>query len=147
MPALIEKAAEAGGFYRVQNGRRQHLAIGNGYLDVPHENDVLLLFDIKLSRKPLAENGSASLWDVDDGVVCLEVHTKMNTIDLDVFAMLRKALETVQSGYRSLVIYNEGQHFSAGVNLGLALFTANVAAWPFHCDIGLFAHIRAGLGH
>ncbi len=130
VPALIEKAAEAGGFYRVQNGRRQHLAIGNGYLDVPHENGVLLLSDIKLARKPLAENGSASLWDVGDGVVCLEVHTKMNTIDPNVFAMLRKALETVQSGYKSLVIYNEGQHFSAGVNLGLALFTANVAAWP-----------------
>ncbi len=54
----------------------------------------------------------------------------MNTIDLNVFAMIRKAIETVKSGYRSQVIYNEGQHFSAGVNLGLALFAANVAAWP-----------------
>ncbi|MCH7778672.1 MAG: enoyl-CoA hydratase/isomerase family protein, partial [Gemmatimonadetes bacterium] len=33
------------------------------------------------------------------------------------------------------VIYNEGQHFSAGVNLGLALFAANVAAWPMIEDL------------
>jgi 3-hydroxyacyl-CoA dehydrogenase len=54
----------------------------------------------------------------------------LNTINPDVFAMIHKALETVQGGYKSLVIYNEGQHFSAGVNLGIALFAANVAAWP-----------------
>ena len=130
VPALLEKASEAGAFYRVQDGRLQHLSISSGYVDIPHEDGVLLLSDIKLAQKPLAENGSASLWDVGDGVVCLEVHTKMNTIDPDVFAMIRKALETVQSGYKSLVIYNEGQHFSAGVNLGIALFAANVAAWP-----------------
>ncbi|MFQ5809686.1 MAG: enoyl-CoA hydratase-related protein, partial [Armatimonadota bacterium] len=129
VPALLQKAAEAGGFYRMREGRLQHLTPGSGYLDVPHEGGVLLLSDIKLVRKPLAENGSASLWDVGDGVVCLEVHTKMNTIDPDVFGMIRKALETVRSSFKSLVIYNEGQHFSAGVNLGLAIFAANVAAW------------------
>jgi 3-hydroxyacyl-CoA dehydrogenase len=129
VPVLLAKAAEIGGFYRVKDGRLQNLTLGNGYADVPHQDGVLLLSEIKLARKPLAENGSASLWDIGDGVVCLEVHTKMNTIDPDVFSMIRKALEIVPSGYKSLVIYNEGQHFSAGVNLGLALFAANVAAW------------------
>jgi 3-hydroxyacyl-CoA dehydrogenase len=131
VPALLDKAASAGGFYRVQDGRPQQLTVGgSGYFDVPHEDGLLLLSSIKREKKPLSENGSASLWDVGDGVVCLEVHTKMNTIDPGVFAMIRKALEIVQSGYKAVVIYNEGQHFSAGVNLGLALFAANVAAWP-----------------
>ncbi|TAJ83116.1 3-hydroxyacyl-CoA dehydrogenase/enoyl-CoA hydratase family protein [bacterium] len=131
VPALLDKAASAGGFYRVQDGRPQQLTVGgSGYFDVPHEDGLLLLSSIKREKKPLSENSSASLWDVGDGVVCLEVHTKMNTIDPGVFAMIRKALGIVQSGYQALVIYNEGQHFSAGVNLGLALFAANVAAWP-----------------
>ena len=134
VPALLQKAAAAGGFYQVQDGRLQQIT-GSGYVEIPHGNGVLLLSDIKLSSKPLTRNGSASLWNIGDGVVCLEVHTKMNTIDLNVFAMIRKAIETVKSGYRSLVIYNEGQHFSAGVNLGLALFTANVAAWPMIEDL------------
>ena len=134
VPALLKKAAAAEGFYRVKDGHRQQIT-ANGYVDIPQEDGVLLLSDIKLTSKPLARNGSASLWDVGDGVVCLEVHTKMNTINPDVFAMIRKALETVQGGYKSLVIYNEGQHFSAGVNLGLALFAANVAAWPMMGDL------------
>lgn len=135
LPALLEKAANAGGFYRVHDGRLQHLTIGGGYLDAPHEEGILLLSDIKLMKAPLFENSSASLWDVGDGVVCLEVHTKMNTIDPGVFAMIRKALEIIQSGYKAMVIYSEGQHFSAGVNLGLALFAANVAAWPMIEDL------------
>ena len=31
--------------------------------------------------------------------------------------------------FKALVIYNEGQNFSVGANLGLALFAANIAAW------------------
>src|SRR3546814_3433237 len=63
-------------------------------------------------------------------LVCLEVHTKLNTIDPEVFKIIGKALEIVAKGYRALVVYNEGSHFSAGVNLGLAMFAANVGAWP-----------------
>ncbi|MFQ5930902.1 MAG: 3-hydroxyacyl-CoA dehydrogenase NAD-binding domain-containing protein [Nitrospiraceae bacterium] len=129
IPDLIEKACEAGGFYQVRAGRLQHVGVAGGYVDVPREHGVVLLSDVKLKKSALAENSSASLWDVGDGVVCLEVHTKMNTLDLGVFAMIRKALETVPNGYKALVIYNEAQHFSAGVNLGIALFSANVAAW------------------
>jgi 3-hydroxyacyl-CoA dehydrogenase len=134
VPPLLEKAAGTGGFYRVQDGCLQHFTAG-GYVDAPRKDGILLLSDIKLVKKPLAQNSSASLWDVGDGVVCLEVHTKMNTIDPGVFAMIGKALEIVQSGYKALVIYNEGQHFSAGVNLGLTLFAANVAAWPMIEDL------------
>jgi 3-hydroxyacyl-CoA dehydrogenase len=31
---------------------------------------------------------------------------------------------------KAMVIYNEGTNFSAGANLGLAVFAANIAAWP-----------------
>jgi 3-hydroxyacyl-CoA dehydrogenase len=129
VPALLEAAAAAEGFYRVEDGRLQHLALAGGYAEVVREDGVLLLEDVKRAAAPLAKNGSASLWDLGDGVVCFEIHTKMNSIDPDVLAMVEKALALVPRGHRALVVYNEGDHFSAGVNLGLALFTANLAAW------------------
>ncbi len=130
VPPLLAAAAAAGGLYRVEGGRQQFLSVAGGFADLPCEEGVLLLSDLRLVAEPLARNGSASLWDLGDGVVCLEVHTKMNTIDPDVFAILGKALDIVPKEHKALVIYNEGEHFSAGVNLGLALFAANVAAWP-----------------
>src|SRR3546814_15566637 len=59
----------------------------------------------------------------------------MNTRDPEVFKIIGKALEIVPKQFKALVVYNEGTHFSAGVNLGLAMFAANVGAWPIIDDI------------
>ena len=130
VPPLLQKAADAEGFYRVKDGRLQYLTADGGYANVERAEGVLLLSDVKLKGAPLAKSGSASLWDIGDGVVCLEVHTKMNTMDPEVFKIMTKALEIVPKGFKALVVYNEGSHFSAGANLGLAMFAANVGAWP-----------------
>ena len=129
VPPLVESAAGAEGFYRVHDGCLQYLALDGGYADVVRADGVLLLEDVKRAGQVLAKNGSASLWDLGDGVLCLEVHTKMNAIDPDVLEMFGKAIKLVPKAHKALVVYNEGSHFSAGVNLGLALFTANVGAW------------------
>ena len=36
---------------------------------------------------------------------------------------------------KALVVHNEGDNFSVGVNLGLALFAANIALWPMIEDL------------
>jgi len=135
VPPLLEKAAAAEGFYRVKGGRLQALTVKGDYADVQRGEGVLLLSDVKLKSDPLVKNGSASLWDIGDGVVCLEVHTKMNTMDPEVFKIMAKAVEIVPKNHKALVVYNEGSHFSAGANLGLAMFAANVGAWPMIEDM------------
>ncbi len=129
VPALLEKLG-AGTFYRVEAGTLQHVTTAGSYADVKRADGVLLLEDIKRKSKPVARNGAASLWDIGDGVLCFEVHTKMNAIDAEVVSMLEKSLDTVPKGYKALVIYNEGTNFSVGANIGLALFAANVGVWP-----------------
>ena len=128
VPALLQTAAQRS-FHRVEKGRLQYLNVDGDYRDVPRTPGVLLLADIKRSSEPLAKSGSASLWDIGDGVVCLEFHTKMNALDPDILAMIHQAIELIPGRYQALVIYNEASNFSAGANLGLLLFAANMAAW------------------
>ena len=117
-------------FYRVQDGRLQAFAPDGEYHTIERPEGVLLLEDIKRAGKPLARNGSASLWDIGDGVACLEFHSKSNSLDPDTMAMLGRAVAMgSKGGFRALVIHNEGKNFSVGANLGLALFAANIAAW------------------
>ncbi len=80
-------------------------------------------------RQRLAGNDSASVWDTGVGVACLELHSPASAIDLDMLAMIARAAEIAASGYRGLVITNEGPHFSVGANLAYVLGLANVAAW------------------
>jgi 3-hydroxyacyl-CoA dehydrogenase len=89
-----------------------------------------MLSDIKLTSKPLLKNGSAALWDIGDGAVCFEFTSKMNALDPDILDLLGKSIALTAKGYKAMVIYNEGSNFSVGANIGLAMFAANIAAWP-----------------
>ena len=130
VPPLLRAAADGDGFYRVADGRADHLAGSGRYTPLSRPEGVLLLSDIKQTTKPLAKNASASLWDIGDGVACLEFHSKMNALDTEIMALVGQSVEIVGGGMTALVIHNEGSNFSVGMNLGLALFVVNVGAWP-----------------
>ncbi|MHA1536817.1 MAG: 3-hydroxyacyl-CoA dehydrogenase NAD-binding domain-containing protein [Alphaproteobacteria bacterium] len=129
VPALLRKLGD-GTFYRETGGKREYFGTDGKYHEVRRADGVLSLEDIKRATKRIAGNGSASLWDIGDSVLCLEFHTKMNAIDAGVLEMVAKAIGIVEKDYKALVIYNEGVNFSVGANIGLPLFAANVGAWP-----------------
>ena len=128
VPELL-KLASGRTFYRVEGGKRQYLGLDGGYHDIVRPDGVLLLEDVKLAGKPLLKNSSAALWDLGDGVVCLEFTGKMNALDGEVMKLIGQAIGLVAKEHKALVVYNEGTHFSAGANLGLALFAFNIAAF------------------
>ncbi len=117
-------------FYRVEAGRLEQLGLDGGYHPVRRPEGVLLLADVKRASSPVLRNGSAAVWDIGDGVLCFEFTSKMNAIDDQTLALLGETLALVARRYKALVIHNEGTNFSVGANLGLALFAANIAAWP-----------------
>ena len=132
VPDMVAKAAEHDGFYQVTDGTRQYLGTDGKYHDVPRADGVLLLEDIKLGAKPVKRNSSASLWDIGDGVLCLEFTSKMNALDDKIMFMIYEAIGQIGDGsgdYKALVVYNEGSDFSAGANLGLALFALNIGLY------------------
>jgi len=135
VPEFVRLAAENGGFYRVDQGRLQYLTADGAYVPIERAPGVLLLSDVKRASKPILRNGSASLWDIGDGVACLEFHSKMNAIDPDTLGMIGKSVATVSKDFKALVLHNEGSNYSVGVNLGLALFAINLAAWPMMEDM------------
>ena len=117
-------------FYRVEAGRLEELGLDGAYHPVPRPEGVLLLSDVKRASKPVLRNGSAAVWDIGDGVLCFEFTSKMNALDDQTLKLLGETLALVESRYKALVLHNEGTNFSVGANLGLALFAANIAAWP-----------------
>jgi 3-hydroxyacyl-CoA dehydrogenase len=135
VPPLLRLAAEKGGFYKIENGVLQYLGTDGTYRPVARADGVLLLADIKRAGKPILKNGSASLWDIGDGVACLEFHSKMNAIDPDTLSMVKQSLDHVAKKMKALVIHNEADNFSVGANIGLALFAVNIALWPMIDDL------------
>jgi len=77
----------------------------------------------------LWENNDLTIFDLGDGVLNAEFHTKMNTIGAGVLEGLNKAVDMAEADYKALVVSNEGDHFSAGANVGMIYMLAIEQEW------------------
>jgi 3-hydroxyacyl-CoA dehydrogenase len=78
---------------------------------------------LRRANRRLDGNDSATLWDMNGGVLLLEFHSKMNSIDDGIVEMMNKSLDLAEASFRGLVIGNDGTNFSAGANI-MALLMA-----------------------
>ncbi len=90
----------------------------------------LVIANVKKSNGVVAGNDSASLVDLGDGIICVEFHSKMNSIDDGIGLMMKEAVDLVNDGkFAGIVIGNQGQHFSVGANLMVILGYAMQQNW------------------
>jgi 3-hydroxyacyl-CoA dehydrogenase len=114
---FLSLAAKAGSFYRNVDGSLQYLDVKGDYQNIPREDGVLLLEDIKRKSDPIISNQSASLWDIGDGVTCFEVHTKVNALDMNVMDLINQSIDVIPKNHKAMVIYNEASNFSVGADI------------------------------
>ena len=126
-PATILRST--GAMYRIAGNTTQQKTVSGQYKPVVKRPGTMRLEDITNKHPPVAENASASLWDIGDGVACFEFHTKMNALDLDILELLEQSISLVQNQFSALVIYNDGQNFSAGANLKFLVSAIKQKQW------------------
>ncbi|MFC2025867.1 3-hydroxyacyl-CoA dehydrogenase NAD-binding domain-containing protein [Chloroflexota bacterium] len=118
-------------FYQYQNEVK--VAVYNPstgkYAAVIRPDSYVHLQEKKAAGQVLKKNLGASCIDLGDGVACIEFHTKMNTLDIDIFDMIEAGLNIVEDDYEGLVIGNEADNFSAGANLFLVVMAAQSGEW------------------
>jgi 3-hydroxyacyl-CoA dehydrogenase len=117
-------------FYRYQGMMPMvYSPLTNAYEPLERGKRVLKLAEIRHQQRALAANDSASLWDIGDGVLLIEFHSKMNIFDDKIMALLQTAIGKLHGNATGLVIGNEGGNFSAGANLvGLGML-AQAKQW------------------
>jgi len=129
-PGRLKSPLQHHSLYKVDSGKRWFVDLSGNYHAVHRPDGILLLADIKLQAPATLENPSASLWDLGDGVACLEFHSKMNTLDMDSLALVRQSVEKVKTDFSALVIHNDADNFSAGANLTLLVQAIHSQDWP-----------------
>ena len=131
-PPLVEKLLAAGKktFYASCEGARSYFDFASGaYRNIEDKPGILLLPSLKAREKEIKKNAGASLIDLGDGVVCLEFHSKMNTIGTDAVQMIQAGLKTLNEGFDAMVIGNQAANFCAGANLMMVLMTIEEGEW------------------
>ena len=125
IPKWLEKTTNLDSFYSIEDGNKQFYEITeNRKSDVPVLNKFILLNNLR-SKNVLWKNDGVSVFDIGDGVLNIEFHTKMNSIGEDVINGVQKGIEIAEKNYRGIVIGNQGAHFSAGADISM-IFTLAV---------------------
>lgn len=116
IPPFLQAAAGSS-FYRVDAGELQVRTADGDWRAVSRPEGVTRFNEKRRTLTPENTSEVASWFNVDD-VAMVEFHSKANALDGDSMAILADALDQVEAGkLRGLIVHNDAQHFSCGVNL------------------------------
>ena len=126
---MLKKGCES--FYTIKaDGKYYYDFEKKGYVKLDENPRIIILPSLKERSKIVKENASASLIDIGDGVVCLEFHTKMNSIDEGLTTMQAEACDIVEKDFVGMVVANhDPRSFSAGANVFQVLTAAQLGQW------------------
>jgi 3-hydroxyacyl-CoA dehydrogenase len=120
VPPLLARAAELGGFHSA--GGNEVLSTDGACRAVAVRPGSLRLTQLRGRSQPVFSTAGASLFDMEEGVACLELKTKMNVFDETVFTAVLRAADELPRGFRALVIGSEAPRaFSAGADIRVFL--------------------------
>ena len=122
---MLSKGFET--FYSYEKGQKS--AVYNPelceYQDLKPSKSIVYLGQQNLIDK----NPGAKLWDIGNGVACVEFCAKMNILDEDIITMIEKGLDKTEDEFEGLVLGTEADNFSAGANLFMVVMLAQNEDW------------------
>lgn len=111
-------------FYTVKEGATYYYDIeSKSQKKIPGQDAFIILNNIRDTKK-IWGNADSTLFDLGDGILNLEFHSKMNSIGGGVISGINKAIDIAEKEYSGLVIGNQAANFSVGANLGMIFMMA-----------------------
>ncbi len=139
MPELLKALLDGGKefFYErrvggllLAHGRIARFELGSKqHQPIEEKPGLLLLRSVREAKREVRRNTGASLLDLGDGALCLEFHSKMNTLGADALEMVQVGVSLLEKDFEAMVIGNEAVNFSAGANLMLVLVAVQEGEW------------------
>ncbi len=149
IPPLAAKLLESGQktFYKKSDAATLYFDRASArHCQLPERPGIILLPSFKQRGREVRKNSGASLIDLDDGVLCLEFHSKMNTIGADTVAMIHAGLKALDEHFDALVIGNQAPNFCVGANLMLLLVSIQEGEWDdVHQAVRAFQGVNMAL--
>ncbi|NQV86689.1 MAG: 3-hydroxyacyl-CoA dehydrogenase/enoyl-CoA hydratase family protein [Woeseiaceae bacterium] len=128
VPAFVRTAAGRS-FYRVSDGKLQYLLADGRYRDLRRALGVTRFSEMRRTLTPIFQNEVASYFELPQQLGLVEWHSKANTLDGESMTLLAKAVQHASANFKGLIVHNDAQHFSCGVNLDSVLKFICDADW------------------
>jgi 3-hydroxyacyl-CoA dehydrogenase len=107
----------------------EKLAAGEARFYYGEENNAPYINLNHTKSRVVSGNEDASLVDIGDGVLCLEIHSKGNALSPKAVEVFTRAAEELENDWYGLVIGNQKKNFCVGANLGDIAAFIDKKAW------------------
>ncbi len=117
-------------FYKSEGGKRLCYSPASKQYETLPGAESFIILDAYRSAKPVYTNAECTLHDIGDGVLCLEFHSKMNSIGEGILRGINDSiLIAEEQGWRGIVIGNNAPNFTVGANLMMIAMLAYQQEW------------------
>jgi len=120
VPVWIDEMLAAGikSFYKTENGIEFYYSIPDKkYLPIEHKSEVIVLQELK--DKVVKASEAATLYDIGDNVLCLEMHAKGSVVTPDLVKFMQESqAELAADKWDGMVITASGKNFCMGADMG-----------------------------
>lgn len=111
-------------FYTIKEGATYYYDIESKSQKKISGQDAFIILNNIRDTKKVWGNSDSTVFDLGDGILNLEFHSKMNSIGGGVISGINKAIDLAEKEYSGLVIGNQAANFSVGANLGMIFMMA-----------------------
>ena len=116
VPAFLQTASGKT-FYRTTGGELQYLVADGTYESLARASGITRFSEMRRTLLPQIDDAKASYYELPGELGLIEFHSKANTLDLQSMLLIEEATKEAVEYCRALIIHNDAQHFSCGVNL------------------------------
>lgn len=116
IPAILQQAAGST-LYRPGRGKLDYLRADGSYTELKRATGVMRFSEERRKLVPEIENAAASYFVLPESIGLVEFHSKANTLNADSMQVLAAAITHAEKNCRGIIVHNDAQHFSCGVNL------------------------------
>jgi len=132
IPAWIKEMLAAGikSFYKTEAGIDYYYSIPDKkYLPIEHKPEVIVLKELKEQNKVVKTSDAATLYDIGDGVLCLQCHTRTSAISPELIDFIELSQQELAKNWAEMIITGSGKNFCVGADLSIVAKVIGEKDW------------------
>jgi len=132
IPAWVKEMISLGykSFYKMEEGVKYcYSIIEKKYVPIPVNKKSINLKKLGYENKVIKTTAAGTIYDIGDGVICLEMHTKTSSINEELLEVVSIAQDELEKNWDGMVITSGNKNFCVGADLNLVLALINEKKW------------------
>lgn len=138
VPAWIKEMLALGikSFYKTEAGIDYYYSIPDkAYKVIEHKPDMIVLKELKGQGKVVKESPVATLIDLGDNILCMELHTPFNAINGDLVDFMEVAQQELAQNWDGMVVAGSGKNFCVGADLSAVIQISAEQNWDMAAEL------------